>query len=212
MSRINEMILDSQRVFELNNVKIEQRKSEKYYKNKIQNEYYRDRMRTWKMYMNVFNPGHIQNWDKVKHSKRRAIEKNLPNDTNSKEWQTYLLNQFNNKCPLTSSSDIHLDHFIPVAWGHGGHYIGNIIPLESTLNQSKSDKNPFEWIKLREDIDKNKFNDLITHLAKLNNMDVEEFIEYTYWCEKNKRIGEELIKSNKSSVELFKESKLYITL
>ncbi|MED1350592.1 hypothetical protein P4U51_30005, partial [Bacillus paranthracis] len=85
---------------------------------------------------------------------------------------------------------IHLDHFIPLAWGHGGTIIENMIPLRGDLNISKNDRNPFEWIKredIREIVDMAKWHETIEYLAKLNGMTTKEYEEYVYWCEENKR-------------------------
>ncbi|MED3182042.1 hypothetical protein P4305_18730 [Bacillus thuringiensis] len=94
-------------------------------------------------------------------------------------------------CALTGDmDDIHLDHFIPLSWGHGGTVIENMIPLNGTLNLSKSDRNPFEWIKredIREIVDMAKWYETIEYLAKLNGMTAKEYEEYVYWCEENKR-------------------------
>lgn len=50
---------------------------------------------------------------------------------------------------------------------------------------SKGNKNPFEWIKTREDIDLEKWDKSVGYLAKLNNMTREEFEKYVYWCFEN---------------------------
>jgi hypothetical protein len=91
-------------------------------------------------------------------------------------------------CILTGEkNDLHLDHFIPLSWGHGGTTFENMIPLSAELNISKNNRNPFEWIKTRNDIDISRWNAAIEHLARLNGMTAKEFEEYVYWCENNKR-------------------------
>lgn len=73
--------------------------------------------------------------------------KSLPTNINLKLWRRYLDVQFDGKCPLTGSDKIHIDHFIPLSWGHGGTYIGNIIPLSDRFNLSKHAKIPLSGLK-----------------------------------------------------------------
>lgn len=90
--------------------------------------------------------------------------------------------RFKNSCALTGSADIHLDHFIPIATGFGDTSVANIIPLDKKLNLSKSASNPFEWIKTRDDIDLERFNDVVFYLAELNGFTPEEYEAHVYNC------------------------------
>ncbi|MGM7720630.1 hypothetical protein [Metabacillus sp. Hm71] len=119
--------------------------------------------------------------------------------------------EFGNKCSLTGNTeDITVDHFIPIAWGHGGTYRGNLIVLDVEVNKSKGQHNPFEWIKKdinRNKIILNKFNELVHKLADLNGLTVEEFEQYVYWCEENKRTAKQVkTDGEKSSLDLWKDS------
>lgn len=141
---------------------------------------------------------------------RKAMMLNLPYSL-TEESVKFLVLYFENECALTSSKTLVLDHFIPLSWGHGGSYIGNIVPLDSFLNHSKLNINPFEWIKKKDIssiIDKNKWNKLIKYLAKENKMNTKNFRDYVYWCEENKRTLEE-VKEQKglSSIQLWKKGK-----
>lgn len=118
--------------------------------------------------------------------RRRANIESLPNNFDIEVMRKV----FGNTCVLTGSRDIHLDHFIPVSWGHGGTTNGNVYPLSSELNLSKNNRNPFEWFNSVKDdrgLDENKFNELVAKLARLNNMTDEEFAEYVYWCDSNRK-------------------------
>lgn len=119
---------------------------------------------------------------------RRLARKRLLPDTLSTFQTAQLLQK---GCALTGDhNDMHLDHFIPLSWGHGGTIVENMIPLRGDLNTSKNDSNPFEWIKredIREIVNMAKWNETIAYLANLNGMSAQEFEEYVYWCEENKR-------------------------
>ncbi|QWI73284.1 hypothetical protein ER45_030495 (plasmid) [Bacillus mycoides] len=119
---------------------------------------------------------------------RRRARKALLPDTLTAGQTAQLLQK---GCALTGeTNEVHLDHFIPIAWGYGGTTFENMIPLNSFLNISKSDRNPFEWIKrksIQEQVDMNRWDETIEYLADLNGMNPQEFEEYVYWCEENKR-------------------------
>lgn len=104
--------------------------------------------------------------------------------------------RFNNSCALTRSDSPVLDHFVPLAWGHGGTHIGNVVPLDSRLNSSKGDANPFEWMKMShisERVSPGAWDSLIQWLAVQNDMSIQDFTDYVYWCSENRRDLAELI-------------------
>lgn len=125
--------------------------------------------------------------ERASEQRRRARKILLPDTLTAKQHQ-HLVSQ---GCAFTGcSGDIHLDHFIPLAWGYGGSVIENMIPLKGSLNLSKQDANPFEWIKrkyIQEQIDMDRWNATVDYLAELNGMTAQEYEEYVYWCEENKR-------------------------
>jgi hypothetical protein len=140
---------------------------------------------------------------------RRCMINGLRNDL-TKDGIDSLISIFGNDCPLTKSKNTELDHFIPVIWGHGGNYIGNVYFLSNNLNKSKHAMNPFEWIKqerINGKVDMNAWNNLVNYLAEHNNMSVYEFKSFVYWCEGNKRTLEEVEPSEKTSIELWLEHK-----
>lgn len=134
------------------------------------------------------------------YSQRRlARKKALPNTLTPQQWNL-VLEHFNGGCALTKQTEnIHLEHFIPISWGHGGTTHKNCYPMVDRLNYSKHDLNPFIWIK-RFPQYKESFKELVKYLAEQNEMSEKEFEDYVYWCD-NKRIdmekqkGGEVIKS-----------------
>ncbi len=118
--------------------------------------------------------------------RRKARLAGLPDDWTAEE-QLEAHNHFGG-CALTGSPDIQWDHVIPISWGHGGTTAGNMIPLRSDLNNSKHDRNIFEWFsdnKERFNLSQTKFDELIEYLAKVNDMTVEEYRDYVYRCHDN---------------------------
>lgn len=105
-----------------------------------------------------------------------------------------VLENFDYKCSLTGSEDFHIDHVIPVSLGIVGGEYGNIIPLKADLNMVKGDSNIFEWFadnRERFGLSQRKFDELIEYLADINEMTVEEYRDYVYWCHDNPRtVGE----------------------
>lgn len=143
-------------------------------------EYYR---RVKDLYAEYNKHYRKSNPDKFRlYSQNRRVRKlNLPDSLTEKDVAD-ILETFENKCSLSGSKDIHLDHFIPIATGQVGNVKENIIPLSAELNLSKGSKNPFEWIKQRNDIDRRKFQDVVLYLAKLNDMTPEDYERYVYRC------------------------------
>lgn len=107
------------------------------------------------------------------------------------DWEN-VKNYFDNRCPLTHRSDnLHMEHFVPLSKG-GSHSRGNVIPLNGTLNTSKHDRNPFEWI-LDQPIEiQERFQDVVEYLAAYNHMSIEEYRDYVdliYWIAEVKANG-----------------------
>jgi hypothetical protein len=142
---------------------------------------------------------------KVRDHQERTRERSLTFSWTRKDIEV-VRTQFDGKCPLTGSYDIHYDHFIPLGIGHGGTYIGNMIPLDARLNESKQAKNPFEWIKTRDDVSMDVFNNVVDYLANLNGMTSEEYRAFVYWCFDNKRNVDEVKRDGRKSVDIWKEA------
>src|SRR5699024_2349289 len=120
--------------------------------------------------------------------RRRTRKSKLPCNFTAKDLES-LLRTFNNSCALTGRKDnLQIDHVIPLATGHGGAIYGNMAPLTGVLNSSKNDANIFEWFEAnrqRFELSQDKFDRLIDFLAEANDMTVEEYRDYVYWCHKN---------------------------
>lgn len=119
--------------------------------------------------------------------KRKRIEnlKIIPNQLTSNEKKK-LLEQHTYTCMLTGeTTNITLDHFVPVIlgeiatmYGIGGTTYENLIPITSKLNKSKASDNPFEWIKkakVKHGIDMNKWNYTVKYLADKNKLSILEY-------------------------------------
>jgi hypothetical protein len=133
---------------------------------------------------------------KFANHKRRArgtTLATLPDSLSVTEWRE-IREHFDNKCAISGSENIAIEHFIPLSWGHGGTILGNVYPLDSDLNLSKSDKNPFEWA-AEQDIDLDAWKRLVAFLAVQNGLSVDDFKAFVYWCEDNKKF---------SSIELWR--------
>lgn len=126
------------------------------------------------------------NPDKMKtyRQRRRAKKRNLPN-TLTGEQMTLMLQQQNNKCVISGKSDnLELEHFIPISWGVGGTTYENCYYLTKSLNRSKGNKNPFEWIQTQsEEYQKQFYNVLVPLMASKNGMTTKDYEEYIYHCE-----------------------------
>jgi hypothetical protein len=138
--------------------------------------------------------------------RRRTISKNLRSDLSSEEMNV-VYERFDKRCALTGSLDYEVEHFIPVSWGRGGTYYGNIYLLDARLNAHKFNKNPFDWIEDPEIdglINPRKWIALIEWLASLNNLSVERFKMFVYWCDENRRSADELEKDDRCSLEIWR--------
>lgn len=139
--------------------------------------------------------------------KRKKYVRFLPFTLIPKEWSE-IEKHFQGLCALSENDlDLNMEHFIPVVWGHGGTYIGNVYPLYWSINRSKSDTNPFVWIertKVKSTIDTHKWNELILYLASQNKLTVDEFKDFVFWCETNKRSVEEIVIDERPSIDIWK--------
>lgn len=111
---------------------------------------------------------------------RRARLRGLPCNFDD-EWAELLLKLYGGCIVTGEKEDIHWDHFIPVSTGKGGTTYGNMVPLKSTLNIRKSNKNPIEFL-LDEGVTYEKLCDILYILAWLNKMTVIEYVRYVYEC------------------------------
>lgn len=136
--------------------------------------------------------------------RRRARKRGLPDNMTERRWEEILDDVFGGACALTGKTDdVHMEHFIPISTGHGGTYEGNVYPLDGSLNSSKRNKNPFEWIE-RPDIaalvPADRWNALIDYLAEKHGLTVDEYREFVYWCFDNPRTPEQAARDTKRGI------------
>ncbi|WP_155808615.1 hypothetical protein [Brevibacillus agri] len=127
-----------------------------------------------------------------------------------------MLKKFSDSCPLTlAKNDLHQDHFIPLAWGHGGSYLGNLVPLYCVLNDSKQDRHPFEWFDANKDrfnLSESAWNEMTAILASQNGLTPSELRAFVDWCYANKRTVAQTKRDNerygykKPSLEIWREA------
>jgi len=142
---------------------------------------------------------------KAKNQRRRARKLALPNDLKKDEWKA-IVERFGGECCLTNSTNIVLEHVVPLENMHLGTSVNNVVPMDATLNQSKREKNLIEWVfepDVKPLINWEKFDKLIYYLAELNGMTDGQYIDFLYFCSENKRTLEEVKAAKHSSVELF---------
>lgn len=127
--------------------------------------------------------------------RRRARKAMLP-DTLNEEQYSSILDHFDGGCALTGKkADLHMDHVVPLAVGHGGTIYGNVIPLDGDLNNNKRTQCIFDWFyenKERFNLEQRKFDELIEYLAEINGMSTTEYEEYVRWCHDNPRTLDEI--------------------
>lgn len=103
--------------------------------------------------------------------------------------RTRLLTRFEGRCALTGNSvPLQVDHVLPVAIGHGGTTLSNLLPIGQRLNSSKGAKNIFEWYEENGDrfeVLPELFDKAIEYLADLNDMSPQEYRDYVYECHAN---------------------------
>jgi hypothetical protein len=169
-------------------------KQRNHYKNN--REMYVEKTRVWReenyeRHLESCSRWQKENPDKVSlRNQRRRARKQMLQDNLTNEQQNAILAHFNNACALTGeSTDLHLDHVIPLATGHGGTIYGNMIPLRGDLNCSKNDSNLFEWFesnRQRFNLSQAKFDALVKYLADVNEMTVDEYKAYYNGCFEDK--------------------------
>lgn len=190
--------------YELNRERMLQSARERYYttgyyeKNKAR---IAQRARKYRQRKPLVNRGIIQ--------RRRAKKRLLPDTATTHDYEV-ISREFGYRCALTGSPNYTFDHFIPLNWGHGGTYYGNLVPLDASLNIKKSDKNPvvfFREMITAGQISEDRFRVLVEYLATINGLTPNEFVEFVHWCESNKRTAAQIQRDGgRSSVELWRDA------
>ncbi|MFF2291008.1 hypothetical protein [Peribacillus butanolivorans] len=146
--------------------------------------------------------------NKNKANKRRAMKNELPNDMTAAHLRA-VNERFGNRCFLTGSTDMSIEHFVPLATGHGGHIVGNVLPMDKTLNISRKDKNFFQWFETIKPTPEMReaFKEGVAYLAELNGLSVDEFKEYVFYCDQFRRTEAQIKADPRSSVQIHKDVK-----
>lgn len=169
-------------------------------KSRVYYEENRERILTTSKRRYRLNPEHckavIREWRlnnpekfNANQQRRRARVRELPSTLSNAEWRS-VLDRFGGVCALTGRADVSMDHFIPISIGHGGTVLGNVYPLDRSLNSSKNAKNPFQWVREPEMqllIAPERWDNLVRYLASQNDMEPTEFVEYVNWCFEHSR-------------------------
>jgi len=118
----------------------------------------------------------------AKEARRRARKRELPDSLTGEEYSE-IKERFFNLCSICENDFEHMDHFIPLASGHGGTYYGNMVPMCSKCNTSKRDSNPFEWAKSLTEKQRKNFDTLIHYLSGVNKYSsVSDYEAYVHKC------------------------------
>jgi hypothetical protein len=138
----------------------------------------------------------------VNAQKRRTLAELLPNEFTKDDW-IYVRSSFVWRCGVSRKvNSISLDHFVPINLGHGGTYVGNLVPMCRSLNSSKKDKNPFIWGA------KNGHSlvGIVRYLSEQNNLTNKEYTDFVTWCFENPRNEDEVLADQRYSIEIWREA------
>lgn len=123
------------------------------------------------------------------HTHRRKARREALVDDFTDEERVTMFESFGNVCALTGKDvPLHVDHVLPLAIGHGGTTLSNMLPIGQRLNSSKGAKNIFEWYEAdgeRFEVLPELFDKAIGYLAELNEMTTQEYRDYVYECHAN---------------------------
>lgn len=124
------------------------------------------------------NPAEAKLRDMRAKAKRREAISNTVMNLTTDQWKS-TLKYFGNGCAVCrDNSEIHIDHFIPVASGNGDTTVNNVIPLCASHNISKSDKHPLNWLRNESGANSDTIDQIINYLAQLNGMHPSEYEDY----------------------------------
>lgn len=129
--------------------------------------------------------------------KRLELEKLLQSEI-SLNRRYLVIEKYGNRCLITGEeNDVEIDHFIPLSWGRVGSVWGNLYPISKKINNEMRTKNPFVWIWGDSYecpyIDWIKWKKFIELIAKENMLTVDELVDFTFWCENNKRTATDIV-------------------
>lgn len=134
---------------------------------------------------------------------RQEMAGSLPGGYAPEVWQQ-VRNDYGWKCAVSNSSSVAIDHFIPVAIGHGGTYRENLIPMDKRLNTKKKHYHPGKLIKYG--AYEEQFKQAVNNLAKLNGLTPCEYESFVDWCFENPRTVDEVKRDQRHSIEIWREA------
>jgi hypothetical protein len=174
--------------------------------------WYRSSRKLWGLshICNSCQNGHAQNWNAKNPEKiftynnqRREMSEALPGEYEEEVWWS-VRNVYGWKCAFTRSKRVAVDHFIPVAIGHGGTYEANLIPLDFSLNTSKKHYHPSRLYK-RHGVSYEAYASVLGYLASLNGLTSSEYELFIDWCFANPRTVDEVKSDQRHSIEIWQE-------
>jgi hypothetical protein len=173
-------------------------------------DWYKDERRPWGMYYeckqcagNSCAKWNSKNPDKIfgYNNARREMAEALPGKYDPEVWKR-IRNDYDWKCAVSHSTSVAIDHFIPVAIGHGGTYRENLIPMDKRLNAKKKHYHPEKLIKYG--ASEERFKQAINNLAHLNGLTTEEYESFVDWCFANRRTVDEVKRDQRHSIEIWR--------
>lgn len=193
---------NQERITEYNKEHYEKHK--KHYK-RVRRRYYLnniEKFKLWRKRWRKDNPNLAKLYTQRYKAKANALPYNL-----SPEELDIINEHFNYSCPLTGETEnLHYDHFICIDTGHMGTVFGNIVPMLGSLNISKHNNNPFEWIKSYPEYTEG-FNKIVSYLAETLGLTIDEYKDFVYWCYNNKRTVKEIKNDPRTSLEIWTSNK-----
>jgi len=104
-------------------------------------------------------------------------------------WRDIFFDDFQMTCPITKYPapfyKLNLGHFIPIHWGIGGSFVGNVFPIYGKLNTSMKHYNPLDYLRWENSefpIHDDGVDFLISYLAEKNGLSVIKYEEYVNSC------------------------------
>ena len=138
----------------------------------------------------------------VNHN-RRAMKRALPRGITADDLKT-VSEVLHGQCAYTGKpiEEQHDDHVIPLGVGYGGSIVSNMVPAESSINESKGAKNVFEFVEELETQGVNTaffYDKTLPYIVEEyreyiedEDLYIEEYAEYVNYCHDNPRTVEEV--------------------
>ena len=156
---------------QINKDKVKESQKQKYIKNiekrkRYSRQRYKEKSEEIKEYWKQCRRQNPEKF-RIRAQKRKAMQKGLVSNYNSKTWET-LKQYFSNKCAYCGKEKkLSQDHFVPLV--NGGEYTcNNIIPACQSCNSSKQGTDFFEWYPKQESYSKKREQKILKYLNYRN--------------------------------------------